>query len=91
MKLEPTENGFEADPGDLGRLFDRTPEEIRQMMQDGAMTCLVERGEGDDAGRFRVTLRDGTRRVRLVVDTLGNVLTTTRVPMTARSGGTGTA
>lgn len=86
MKLEPTTNGFSVEPADLARLFERDPDEIRRMMRDGTMTCLVERGEGDDAGRFRVTFRDGIRRARLVVDTEGNVLLQTRVPMAPRKG-----
>ncbi|RYH06442.1 DUF6522 family protein [Tropicimonas sp. IMCC6043] len=89
MELEPTDNGFAIAPTDLGRLFDRDPDEMRQMMQDGSMTCLVERGEGDDAGRFRVTLRDDIRRVRLVVDADGKVLTTVRVPFVAQKGAPG--
>lgn len=85
MKLDPTESGFSVEAEDLARLFDRNPDEVRRMMRDGSLTCLVERGEDEDAGRFRVTFRDGIRRVRLTVDAQGNILARSRVPM-ARQG-----
>jgi hypothetical protein len=56
------------------------------MMRDGRITSVFERGEGDDAGRYRVTFQDGAHRVRLIVDVSGRVLQRTRTPVAG--GGT---
>ncbi len=59
------------------------------MMRDGRITSLFERGEGDDAGRYRVTFRDGARSVRLIVDASGHVLKRTRTPFARRNAARG--
>ncbi len=84
MKLDPTDGGFAIDAADLAALFDRAPPEMRRLMREGKITSQVERGEGEDAGRHRVTFRDGVRRVRLVVDADGRVLKRTRTPVSVR-------
>lgn len=40
----------------------------------GAITSLCERGEGDDAGRYRLTFFYEGRRFRIVIDAEGKVL-----------------
>ncbi len=83
MKLDPIENGFAIAAADLAGLLDRAPAEVQRMMRDGGITSVFERGEGDDAGRYRVTFQDGARRVRLIVDENGQVLKRTRTPVAA--------
>lgn len=82
MKLEPNADGFTIDARDLGRLLELEPEEVRALMQDGEITTRFERGEGEDAGRFRLTFTHGGRRVRLVVAVDGEVLHQTRTTST---------
>ena len=79
MKLEPTENGFAIDAEDLGQLLDRPPAEVQRLMREGAITTRFERGEGEDAGRSRVTFSDETRRVRLIVSADGEVIKRSRM------------
>lgn len=86
MRLEPIENGFAIEAADLARLFGRQPAEVQRMMREGRITSLFERGEGADAGRFRVTFQDGVRRIRLTVDANGAVLKRSSHPWRAGSG-----
>lgn len=79
MKLEPTGEGFTIEAHDLAPLLDLSPEKTRELMRAGRITSLVERGEGADAGRYRVTFRCGTLRLRLIVDAQGEVLKRSRV------------
>lgn len=51
-----------------------TPEALRHALQTGSVTSLCEKGQDDDAGRFRMTFFSPTRRMRLVVDAQGLVL-----------------
>ena len=49
-------------------------DEFRQLMADGKIRVLCERGTGDDAGRFRASFYHGTVRARLVLDAGGKLL-----------------
>lgn len=49
-------------------------EVFRQLMTDRKITVLCERGTGADNGRYRASFYYGNRRVRLVVDEEGRVL-----------------
>ncbi len=84
MKLHPTEGGFTIEATDLAELFDLEPSAAWQMMREGKITTRFERGEGEDAGRCRVTFQGGTRRVRLTLDESGHVLKRIRIPFPAR-------
>ncbi|MRX49507.1 hypothetical protein GI374_03420 [Paracoccus sp. S-4012] len=47
---------------------------LREGMRDGTITSRVERGQGTDAGRTRLTVFTAAKRLRLVVDAGGHVL-----------------
>ena len=47
---------------------------FKQLMTDRKITMLCERGTGPDNGRYRATFYHGNRRVRVVVDEDGRVL-----------------
>ena len=47
---------------------------FKQLMTDRKITMLCERGTGTDSGRYRASFYHGDRRVRLVVDEDGRVL-----------------
>jgi Family of unknown function (DUF6522) len=79
MKLEPTPDGFIIDASDLGPLLGLPPADVPSLMRQGLISCISEKGEGDDAGRFRVTFRHATMRVRFTVDAAGHVLFQSRI------------
>ncbi|UWX03915.1 hypothetical protein H1235_16060 [Pseudoxanthomonas sp. NC8] len=47
---------------------------FRQLMHDGRISVLCERGTGEDAGTWRASFYYGTRRARFVVDARGRPL-----------------
>ncbi|WP_428979621.1 DUF6522 family protein [Hansschlegelia zhihuaiae] len=49
-------------------------DELRRRMRLGRVASLVEAGEGEDAGRSRLTLRSGARTWRAVLDKDGHVI-----------------
>jgi hypothetical protein len=53
-------------------------ESLRAAMARRAVFSVVERGEGDDAGRHRLTLRHRATEAVLVVDAAGRVIRATR-------------
>jgi hypothetical protein len=79
MQLAPGPDGFTIDATDLGGLFGLPAAGVRELMRSGAITTSFERGEGDDAGRFRLTFRHGRKHVQLIVDAEGRVLQRTSV------------
>ncbi|UWM85215.1 DUF6522 family protein [Rhizobium sp. SRDI969] len=48
----------------LARRFAISPDALRRHMKLGLVRSLVERGEGEDAGRTRLTVRIGNRTWR---------------------------
>lgn len=50
-----TDEGFQVEAELLGEEFDLPPEEIAERMRDGRITSRCEKGEGADAGRWRLT------------------------------------
>ena len=87
MRLEKTDAGFTIDAGELGVLLGLAAEEVRRMMRDGGITTRTERGEGADAGRYRLSFFSPERRVQLIVDEAGEVLQRTKVPRAAHRPG----
>lgn len=79
MKLDPTPDGFTVDAHDLAPLLGLPPADVPDLMRQGQITCLSEKGEGTDAGRFRVTFRYAAIRVRFTVDATGHVLFQSRI------------
>lgn len=47
---------------------------FRQLMDDGKIAVLCERGTGEDAGTWRASFYYGGRRARFVVDAQGTPL-----------------
>ena len=48
--------------------------QFRQLMADGKISVLCERGTDDDAGTWRASVYYGQRRARFVVDSRGRPL-----------------
>lgn len=51
---------------------------IARGMSNGAITTRTERGEGEDAGRFRLSFFHREKVLRLTVDGDGNILSRAR-------------
>ncbi|MFD2249450.1 hypothetical protein FHS82_003602 [Pseudochelatococcus lubricantis] len=64
---------FMLDAAMLAGRFGWSPEELRDMMRRGLVSSRVERGEGDDRGRWRLSVRCGNRRWRAIVEPDGTV------------------
>lgn len=59
-----------------------TPQDMQDRMRDGTVTSRFEQGEGEDAGRVRLTFFSDTRRARITADTTGTILTCSAVDFT---------
>ena len=60
------------------------PDALRQAMREGHVTRTVEKGEGEDAGRFRVTFYAPNRRLRLLFNSEGIILQTSSADYTRK-------
>lgn len=52
------------------------PSLIPSLLKAGEITSACERGEGADAGRYRLTFFHGDQRYRITVDASGAILAT---------------
>lgn len=78
MTLITFEDGtITIDPALVARGLRLSADDLRLHLRRGTVTSLCERGEGEDVGRFRLTFFSPERRLRLVVDASGRILTTT--------------
>lgn len=57
----------------LAERFGWPTETLRDMMRRGLVSSRVERGEGEDAGRWRLSVRCGNRRWQAIVEADGTV------------------
>lgn len=74
LTLSRDETGEFLLPADmLAARFGWPTETFRDMMRRGFVASRVERGEGEDAGRWRLSVRCGNRRWQAVVETDGTV------------------
>jgi len=86
IRLEPTETGFQIDAADLGPLLEVAPENVQRLMRDGQITSRSEAGRDGDEGRHRITFRYGVTRLRLTVNSRGEVLMRSRITVAPRPG-----
>jgi hypothetical protein len=73
-RVEIADDGISVDAGLLGRAFGLPPADVPGLMRSGALTSRLERGEGEDAGTFRLTFFHRNARFTLIVDAAGTVL-----------------
>ncbi|MDI3469766.1 MAG: hypothetical protein OJF62_001829 [Pseudolabrys sp.] len=73
------DDGFLIDASTLGRLLEVRPSDILELMQQKQITSLCERGEGADAGQYRLSFFYKGRRARLYVDEAGTVIRSSAV------------
>jgi hypothetical protein len=68
-----------VDAATLAAAFAITPGAVIAGLRNGSITTLTERGEGEDAGRWRLSFFHGNCRLRLIVDATGNILQRSRI------------
>lgn len=61
------DGSFVLDAARLAKCFGWSAEELRELMRRGLVTSRVERGEGEDEGRWRLSVRCGNRRWQAVM------------------------
>lgn len=79
MKIDLSQPEPIVDATDLARVFDLSPERVKELMRAGEMTSRFETGVGEDAGTHRLTFWHDQTKVRFTCDAAGNVLKTARV------------
>lgn len=74
LTLARDENGEFLLPAEmLAARFSWPIETFRDMMRRGLVSSRVERGEGEDEGRWRLSVRCGNRRWQAIVEADGSV------------------
>lgn len=74
IRLERDEAGeFLLSADMLAERFGWPTQTLRDYMRRGLVASRVERGEGEDAGRWRLSVRCGNRRWQAVVEADGTV------------------
>lgn len=79
VRVRRDADGFDVDAELIGEGLRLDPAEVVALLREGAITSRVERGEGEDAGRWRLTFYHASARFRIVVDEEGVVLSRSRV------------
>lgn len=79
MKVEIADDGVTVDAEALSRLFDNLDaKDVQDLMREGGITSMYEKGTDQDEGRFRVSfLYDGTL-LRLICSEDGTVVSTSK-------------
>ena len=75
---------FVVDAPLLAQTFGLTEAEVRAAMRAGDITSRCETGEGEDAGRWRLTFHHRDRALRLIVDEAGTIQKRTTFPIRLR-------
>lgn len=74
-----TDQSIEIDAALVAKGLRIEPEALRAALRDGSVTHTVEKGEGEDAGRYSVTFYSVTRRLRVLFTASGEILQTSSV------------
>ncbi len=73
-RVEFQEHAISVDASLIGQALGIEPSAVQARMREGKITGLCEQGIDQDAGRYRLSFFDGSRRLRLIVDSEGRVL-----------------
>lgn len=73
LVLAGEQGDFTLDAGIVARAFGFAVEELHDNMRRGLVTSAVERGEGEDEGRWRLSVRCGNRRWQAIVGPDGTI------------------
>jgi hypothetical protein len=78
-KIEIGPDLVQIDADIVAKALKISPHDLKERMRNGTVTSRFERGEGQDAGRMRLTFFSNKRRARITADTSGTVLACTGV------------
>lgn len=67
---------FDVDARAIAKGLGVEARDVPTMMRNGDITSRSERGEGEDAGRYRLTFFHESVRCHLIVDEVGTILQT---------------
>lgn len=86
--VRDADGSFVLDAARLAKRFGWSAEELRELMRRGLVTSRVERGEAEDEGRWRLSVRCGNRCWQAIVLPDGTVAEELLdfVPATGRRG-----
>lgn len=79
MRVDVTGAGPVVAAEDLGRLLGLRPAEVPRLMREGIVAVRYERRVDEDAGRFRLSFRDGGPQVLLTCTNDCTVVSTVRI------------
>ena len=72
--LEIDEGTVQIDATIIAEAFGIAPERLMELVRQGEVTSLSERGIDEDAGSHRLTFFCGNRRLRIVANESGDVV-----------------
>lgn len=72
--IEFEEGAIQVDATIVAEGLGIDPSRVQELMREGKITSLCERGIDEDHGRYRLTFFLENRRFRLLVDETGNVV-----------------
>jgi hypothetical protein len=76
MYVERSQNGdFVLNPSELAARFGLSDDDFRRNIRKGLIRSTVERGEAEDAGTCRLSVKFGNRVWRAVLDGEGRIAT----------------
>lgn len=73
-EIEVGDEAVQIDAKVLAEALRIDTDELLRRMREGTVTSRLERGEDEDAGRVRLTFYSASRRVRVVADANGKIL-----------------
>lgn len=71
---QPPNPPIDIDGALVARTLNLEVEHFRQLMADGRISVLCERGTGEDIGRYRASFYFGRKRARFLLDADGQLL-----------------
>lgn len=83
--LELTDDKVRINADLLCKAFGIGSEDLKREMRNGRITSRFEQGLDEDSGTVRLTFFSPERRIRMVVDDAGNVLTCSAVDLAGRA------
>ena len=72
--IEFQDGAIQIDANAIARGLGMDPSVVQERMREGGITSQCERGIDEDEGRYRLTFFTDHRRLRLVIDSTGNVI-----------------
>lgn len=75
-QIDIGDGSFDVDAATIADGFGLDPSTIPALMKAGEIRSVCERGQGADAGRYRLTFLHGDQRLRVTIDQAGAILAT---------------